>query len=472
MRKRLMAGTAAVIIIGFFAAFALAAKLIQDQYFLSVTLPAEELNHAVVMVWFYMMIASTLGSALVMLIVWLVCNRILKPLKKLSDISLELAEGDYTNRAEDKDIDEIGALARTFHLLEEKTQYAIEEMKSKQCQLEGVLQVMNDGVLAVNSENIVLFVNNSAKDMLGIASLQTNKALEGSLLVRKVAAFMRQALQEQKTVTDTAVSSVNLQGERILTVYATPIQNNNEAAALAVIADVTHISQLEQLRSEFVANVTHELKTPLTSIRGSIELLKSVDRDKETRRYFYDVLDIEAERLHHLIEDMLVLSQIEHAKPEQTDQKCDVAEEIRQTVARLSSIAEKEHITLHTYLQNSIFVACSPTRLQQMLGNLIENAIKYNQPNGSVTIFAEEFRQMAVIRIQDTGIGIEEEHFGRLFERFYRVDASRSRFIGGTGLGLSIVKHLAVLYGGEVSVESTVGIGSIFTVRLPLMMAG
>lgn len=180
-------------------------------------------------------------------------------------------------------------------------------------------------VLAVNADNMILFLNDSAKQMLGVATLQTGKSFEGSLLVSKIAAFMNQALKEEKVIKDTVVSAASPQGERIFTVYATPIQNNKESAVLAVIADVTHVSKLEQLRSEFVANVTHELKTPLTAIRGSIELLKSADRDEETRRYFYDVLDIEAERLHHLIDDMLVLSQIENAKPDSTEQRCDVA---------------------------------------------------------------------------------------------------------------------------------------------------
>ena len=384
--------------------------------------------------------------------------------------SLKIAEGDYTSRVEGIYTDEMGNLARTFNLMADNTQQAIDEMKSKQHQLEGVLQGMHDGVLAVNADNMILFLNDSAKQMLGVATLQTGKSFEGSLLVGKIAAFMNQALKEEKVIKDTVVSAASPQGERIFTVYATPIQNNKESAVLAVIADVTHISKLEQLRSEFVANVTHELKTPLTAIRGSIELLKSADRDEETRRYFYDVLDIEAERLHHLIDDMLVLSQIENAKPDSTEQRCDVAQEIRETVARLYPIAEKENISLKVELKDGIWVACSSSRLQQMLGNLIENAIKYNKPNGSVKITAEESRQMAVIRIQDTGIGIEEEHFNRLFERFYRVDTSRSRAIGGTGLGLSIVKHLAVLYGGEVSVESTPGVGTTFTVRLPLLL--
>ena len=444
-----------------------AAVQVGDRYFLRAALPTEEMNHAVTMVWMYAMIAGAVGSIIVVLVTWLIFTKLSKPLKKLSDASLKIAEGDYTSRVEGIYTDEMGNLARTFNLMADNTQQAIDEMKSKQHQLEGVLQGMHDGVLAVNADNMILFLNDSAKQMLGVATLQTGKSFEGSLLVGKIAAFMNQA---EKVIKDTVVSAASPQGERIFTVYATPIQNNKESAVLAVIADVTHISKLEQLRSEFVANVTHELKTPLTAIRGSIELLKSADRDEETRRYFYDVLDIEAERLHHLIDDMLVLSQIENAKPDSTEQRCDVAQEIRETVARLYPIAEKENISLKVELKDGIWVACSSSRLQQMLGNLIENAIKYNKPNGSVKITAEESRQMAVIRIQDTGIGIEEEHFNRLFERFYRVDTSRSRAIGGTGLGLSIVKHLAVLYGGEVSVESTPGVGTTFTVRLPLLL--
>ena len=446
-----------------------AAVQVGDRYFLRAALPTEEMNHAVTMVWMYAMIAGAVGSIIVVLVTWLIFTKLSKPLKKLSDASLKIAEGDYTSRVEGIYTDEMGNLAHTFNLMADNTQQAIDEMKSKQHQLEGVLQGMHDGVLAVNADNMILFLNDSAKQMLGVATLQTGKSFEGSLLVSKIAAFMNQALKEEKVIKDTVVSAASPQGERIFTVYATPIQNNKESAVLAVIADVTHVSKLEQLRSEFVANVTHELKTPLTAIRGSIELLKSADRDEETRRYFYDVLDIEAERLHHLI-DMLVLSQIENAKPDSTEQRCDVAQEIRETVARLYPIAEKANITLKVELKDGICVACSSSRLQQMLGNLIENAIKYNKPNGSVKITAEESRQMAVIRIQDTGIGIEEEHFNRLFERFYRVDTSRSRAIGGTGLGLSIVKHLAVLYGGEVSVESTPGVGTTFTVRLPLLL--
>ena len=256
--------------------------------------------------------------------------------------------------------------------------------------------------------------------------------------------------------------------ERIMMVYAAPLNAEDaKEGGLLVLSDVTEMRKLQQLRSEFVANVTHELKTPLTSIRGFIELLKSGDRDEETRRYFYEVLDIEAERLHHLIDDMLVLSQIENAKEDVETVPCDLTQEIQTVFQRVEPIAGKNGITLELKAEETCFVASSPTRLQQLFGNLVENAVKYNKPQGKVTV--QRQRNMALVKVRDTGIGIPAEHLPRLFERFYRVDSSRSREIGGTGLGLSIVKHLAGLYHGDVSVESVVGEGSVFTVRLPLL---
>ena len=201
-----------------------------------------------------------------------------------------------------------------------------------------------------------------------------------------------------------------------------------------------------------------------------MSLLKSGDRDEETRQYFYDVLDIEAERLHHLIDDMLVLSQIENAKDDVQTVPCNLNQEIETVLRRAKPIAvKKRYCAAAGGGTRRFLVASSPTRLQQLFGNLVENAIKYNKPQGRVTVTLQRQRNMVLVKVKDTGIGIPQEHLPRLFERFYRVDSSRSREIGGTGLGLSIVKHLAGLYHGDVSVESVVGEGSVFTVRLPLL---
>ena len=312
---------------------------------------------------------------------------------------------------------------------------------------------MDDGVLAVDQYDNILLFNERVKALLQNSGLKIGEKLDGSIVLSQLAGYLREALETDSVVR----KEIKLSNpERIMTVYAAPLNAEDaKDGGLLVLSDVTEVRKLQQLRSEFVANVTHELKTPLTSIRGFIELLKSGDRDEETRQYFYDVLDIEAERLHHLIDDMLVLSQIENAKDDVQTVPCNLNQEI-ETVLRLEA-------------EEAFLVASSPTRLQQLFGNLVENAIKYNKPQGRVTVTLQRQRIMVLVKVKDTGIGIPQEHLPRLFERFYRVDSSRSREIGGTGLGLSIVKHLAGLYHGDVSVESVVGEGSVFTVRLPLL---
>ena len=313
---------------------------------------------------------------------------------------------------------------------------------------------MDDGVLAVDQYDNILLFNERVKALLQNSGLKIGEKLDGSIVLSQLAGYLREALETDSVVR----KEIKLSNpERIMTVYAAPLNAEDaKDGGLLVLSDVTEVRKLQQLRSEFVANVTHELKTPLTSIRGFIELLKSGDRDEETRQYFYDVLDIEAERLHHLIDDMLVLSQIENAKDDVQTVPCNLNQEIETVLRRAKPIAEKNGIVLRLEAEEAFLVASSPTRLQQLFGNLVENAIKYNKPQGRV-------------KVKDTGIGIPQEHLPRLFERFYRVDSSRSREIGGTGLGLSIVKHLAGLYHGDVSVESVVGEGSVFTVRLPLL---
>jgi len=441
------------------------AVYLKDQFFIRAALPTADLDAVIDRLWLVALLSMFLGIVIVSIVTGILLYRVTEPLNLLSNATRKFSDGDYSSRVAENYQDEVGELARSFNTMAESTETAVSQLKSKQNQLEGVLQGMADGVLAINENNEILFLNQSARRLLDRPGLKNGGRLEGSLLISKIANLMKNAIEYSVSNKETIVGAAN---EKQFMVYAAPVEGQ-ETSALAVITDVTRMRRLEQMRSEFVANVTHELKTPLTSIRGSIELLKSSDRDEDTRRYFYDVLDIEAERLHRLIDDMLVLSQIENAKEDSSIRRCNVKEELANCIERLTAVAEKNGIRLVLDADNTLFVSCSQTRFQQLFCNLIENGIKYNKPDGSVTITAQMQRKAVLIRVKDTGIGIAPEHFNRLFERFYRVDTSRSREIGGTGLGLSIVKHLAALYGGEVGVESEVGKGSTFSVWLPLL---
>ena len=443
------------------------AVYVKDRFFIRAALPTADLDRGIHRIWLVAALSMLLGIAIVCIVTGILVYRVTEPLKQLTDAAGEISAGDYSSRVTGRYEDEVGELARSFNAMAQSTETAVSQLISKQNQLEGVLQGMDDGVLAVDAENKILFLNQSARRLLEKPGLDENTKLEGSLLIGKIANMMKHAVESAQSGKETITGAPN---DKQFIVYVSPIAGQAEKSALAVITDVTRVHKLEQMRSEFVSNVTHELKTPLTSIRGSIELLKSTDRDEKTRRYFYDVLDIEAERLHRLIDDMLALSQIENAREDPSVRRCSVREELEHCIERLKPVAEKNQIQLTLDADSTLFVSCSPTRLQQLFGNLIENGIKYNKPSGSVAITARRQRQTVVVQVKDTGIGIAPEHFDRLFERFYRVDASRSREIGGTGLGLSIVKHLAALYGGEVGVESEVGKGSTFIVRLPLLL--
>ena len=220
----------------------------------------------------------------------------------------------------------------------------------------------------------------------------------------------------------------------------------------------------ESIRKEFVANVSHELKTPLTSISGFIETLQAgASEEPEIRNKFIDIIAIETSRLKRLIEDLLVLSEIENKK-ETEERVFDVKDAVDSTILTLEPLAEDKHIDMTVQADEGVYIKGSVDRFRQMLVNLTENAIKYSDEGGHVWVGVEDDGQHVTVSVKDEGIGIAPEHHDRLFERFYRVDKSRSKKVGGTGLGLSIVKHIAALFGAELKVESEVGKGSTFFV--------
>ena len=222
----------------------------------------------------------------------------------------------------------------------------------------------------------------------------------------------------------------------------------------------------QELRQE-IANISHDLRTPLTSIRGYIELLSSGKRDEQTARQFYEIIEIEAQRLANLIDDLLELSSIEQANTRPKAEPVSVADTVREVFEQVAPMAQKMEVALQSDIQEGLTVTMTHKHLQEFVMNLTDNAVKYNRPGGRVTVHGRQEAGNIVISVSDTGIGIPPESVDRIFERFYRVDKGRSRELGGTGLGLSIVKHIAGLYGGSVRVDSTLGQGTVFTVCLP-----
>ncbi|HIW74790.1 MAG TPA: HAMP domain-containing protein [Firmicutes bacterium] len=392
-------------------------------------------------------------------------GRLMEPLQELTGAARRIAAGETGVRVAAAP-DEMGELSGAFNRMTERLAAAHAELEYSSERMAGILQGMDDGVIALDADGRITLLTRRARELLGAVPSEASRLEECGGNYLAVQGLLERAMESGEPVRETLA----LAGppERILQVYAARVKETREGGALAVFSDVTRIRKLEIMRSEFVANVTHELKTPLTSIRGYIELLKSGPRDEETARSFYEIIEIEAERLQKLTDDLLQLSEIESGARGGENESVGVEEALGQICESLRPEAEGRGIAFRLQVEPGLRVGASPRRFHQLMKNLMENAVKYNRDNGSVAVTAQKERGVAVIRVADTGIGIPAEHLGRIFERFYRVDKGRSREQGGTGLGLSIVKHIVSLYGGDIQVESEAGTGSAFTVRLPL----
>jgi len=371
----------------------------------------------------------------------------------------------------------------------EKTVY---DLKDKNLKMDTILNNMTDGIIAVDKNNSVVLVNSVACRLFGIPDANENEIIGMNILeiIRNI--HINRMLKETlkgKTVLSDEIN-VSFSGGRIYRITTVPVQTSlkdssflkenpfsdnsflafNQGAVISV-QDITNIKKLEQIRSEFVSNVTHELKTPLTSIRGFIETLRNgAINDKEVADKFLEIIDIESERLYALINDILQLSEIESGKNETSTEAVDVAGVIEECAAMLKSEADKKNVSIHINSRgNNLFINASRNRIKQMLINLIDNGIKYNVSGGGILISVYKNAGWLIMKVKDTGIGIPEEHLPRIFERFYRVDKGRSRSMGGTGLGLSIVKHIVNLYNGDIKVQSRPGAGTEFIIRFPAL---
>ncbi|MDD2213796.1 MAG: ATP-binding protein [Oscillospiraceae bacterium] len=445
------------------------AAYLSGSYIIRIALPQQSYRIYFQLLPLLFVACFTVGALAAWVLARRTAKRISEPVEELTATATAIAEGDTKRRVPPFE-QELGELGTAFNLMTDQLQQKQQETEDKNAQLTGILEGMQDGVAAVDDHSQVLLLTDRAQALLGPVNPRLKRLDTYGANYTKVARLARQAMESGQASQETL--HLSYPQPRILDVYTGPIRQQEEPGAILVIKDVTRLKQLENLRQEFMANVTHELKTPLTSIRGYLELLKSSQRDEETRQQFYEIIDIEADRLMHLITDMLELSEIENRPAldrQEAVEGCNLAEVSREVMAQLQPIADEHQVTLHLDLpDHSLRAPAAHRRMRQLLTNLMSNAILYNKPGGAVWVTAGHARDHFFLRVRDNGIGIPEEHQARIFERFYRVYKERSRALGGTGLGLSIVKHIAQLYGGSVQLESRPDEGSVFTVYLPL----
>lgn len=411
---------------------------------------------------------------ILMLLGFSLLRTIIRPLRELEEATTRMQAGDYGVRVPKmlEDDSEVAVLARSFNQMAERIQSDMAELEDKNAHLDAILDSMTDPLIAVAKSTAVTFMNSHARSDFG-HDIDPEKAVYPLFYVthdESTDNLVAQSIAQGKPVSGER-TLMTVHGPALFSVIASPIRSSRSDGAIITFHDISELRKAQKIRSDFVANVTHELKTPLTSIRGFIETLRQGAINKpDVASRFIDIIDIEAERLHKLISDILILSEIEDLKSDGDLETFDIRALIDDVLVLLDDQASARKVSLITDDDESrLLVRANSFRIKQILINLIENAIKYNRANGKVFVLvSRDEEQKLVLRVRDTGVGIAAEHQDRIFERFYRVDRSRSREMGSTGLGLSIVKHIAQLYGGKATVRSEPGIGSEFTVVLDI----
>ncbi|ABS34717.1 PAS domain-containing sensor histidine kinase [Clostridium botulinum] len=386
----------------------------------------------------------------------------IKPIKNLEFVTSRIARGDFDRRVIINSEDEIGRLGRTFNAMADILENSLVEVRDKQNRLEAILKSMDSGVVAIDKEFKVIMINPYANKLFGI-----KRDIIGENLMDNIRDFELEKVLRDK---EPGYKEIGIlwPEKRTLRVKTTDIISKyDNIGTVAVVQDITDIKKLENMREQFVANVSHELKTPLTSIKGFSETLKYVD-DKKNREKFLQIINDEADRLTRLINDILVLSNIEKQKQELIKEKIDLNELIEKVYCLVKKSAEDKNIKINIVGEKVPLLIGNKDKYNQMIINLVDNAIKYTEPNGYVSIGTRQDKGNIVFWVEDTGVGISEEHLDRIFERFYRVDKARSRVEGGTGLGLAIVKHIVLSINGKIEVKSEPKKGTKFIVKIPL----
>lgn len=434
------------------------------------SIPVTAIDEALEAIHLHIVIVSLLTAGVIAAVSFWISMRIGAPLRELREGAERFARGELDRRLPLSGPEEISTLAEAMNSMAEQLDERIRTILRQQNELEAVLSSMQEGVLALDTEGVILNLNQTCATLL---NLDRSKSI-GRLVhevVRK--ADLVQFVESALANSDTIEGEIQIHGpqDRWLDAQATALHDSHQKriGVLIVLHDVTRLHRLENVRRDFVANVSHELRTPITSIKGFVEtLLSGALDDKENAERFLKIVLKQSNRLDAIIGDLLTLSRLE--KETDASARLELGS-VHEVVSAAVEMCEKEaadkQIGITQQCEPDLTAEINSPLLEQAVMNLVDNAIKYSGAGSNIRVTAGRDQSAVVIRVEDEGCGIETRHLPRLFERFYRADKARSRELGGTGLGLAIVKHITLAHNGSVDVESRVGSGSTFTIRIP-----
>jgi two-component system, OmpR family, phosphate regulon sensor histidine kinase PhoR len=441
----------------------------QTAAFVRVAVPLEAIDSQATALHRCLWISASVVGAIALALTYLIAGRIMRPLYRLTDAAEAVAAGDYQQRIPVGTEDEVGTLARAVDHMRRALTRQVAELRENSQLLETVLSSMLEGVLAVNADQRVLFANDASRSLLGIEARQVGGRPLLEVTRNRV---VREAVEEAFRLDEPYEFEFEVSGltRRYLAVRATRLPGEPCPGVVVVLHDITDLRRLENVRREFVANVSHELKTPLAGIKAYAETLRmGALHDNEHNELFVARIEEQADRLHQLIQDLLHLARVESGREAFDIRDVSLADVIEDCLPTYLERAQAKQLTLRIEpAEVDVVVRADEGALATILDNLVGNAIQYTPQGGRVEIRCRAEGDSAVCEVEDTGVGISPRDQTRIFERFYRVDKARSRELGGTGLGLAIVKHLTQAFGGQVSVRSELDKGSVFQIRLPL----
>ncbi|MFW6287810.1 MAG: ATP-binding protein [bacterium] len=397
-------------------------------------------------------------------LLWKLSKGIIKPLNNISTMAENLAKGDFQQRINIKNYNyEISTLAGIFNKMAEELDSNIKQISAEKNRAEAILESMVEGLIATDKYLNVKIINPSAKNIFALN--KENVSGNGIMEVfrhHEIEETLKKALEKSEIISREII--INREDEITLRCNFAPINNEmgEVIGGIVVFSDISELRRLEQLRKDFVSNVSHELRTPLTSIIGYVDtIIENEIKEKSTLEQFLKVIKVEADRLAILIKDLLDLSKLEN-KQNYILRPANLNNVINKVLTLLQDKAEKKNISLKVKIAKDFMVLMIPDQIEQVLINLLDNAIKYTPADGEVYLKAYEKEDMVFIEVIDNGIGIPLEEQDRIFERFYRIDRARSSSGGGTGIGLSIVKHALKNHNSNIELESLPGKGSVF----------
>lgn len=434
-------------------------------------LSARSIDEALAMLYSNVLIAGTILAIISIILGVIISKRISAPMEQLKKGADLYAKGDFSQKLLVPDTTEIGGVADTMNKMGEQLNKRVAQLAHANRESEAVFTSMSEGLIAVDHKNRIIRINRAARKLLGLSPKEEFRKRNLPEVIRtpNILHFFNKVSQAEEQLEEDFL----LYGdkERFLSMRGTALHSdeNPVAGIVVVINDVTRLRQLENMRRDFVANVSHEIRTPLTAIRGAVETLQDgAMNEPDDATHFMNMIDKHANRLQQLVDDILALSRLE-----QQDQnlpflpETSVKSVLTDAVALCREKAGQRGMKIDLACEDHVAGTLNTSLLEQAVVNLIENAIKYCLEDTTIHVSAEVAEHQVLIKVRDEGPGIPPEHLARIFERFYRIDKSRSRTIGGTGLGLSIVKHIATAHQGDVKVESSVGEGTTFTIIIP-----